>query len=128
MANRSFRLKRSRLALVFQLSIFVLLIVLLLQTLSLWLCGLCMVLGGAAYVYRLKLPQAIFFEHLDAREWSLSHLKSKHVQRVSIRHVIDHQLYIVIYFQHVKDKPLVIWIDQLSLKQWKALKTLAKLI
>lgn len=128
MANRSFRLKRSRLALVFQLSIFMLLMVLLLKSLSPWLCGLCMILGGAAYIYGFKSPQPIFFEHLDAREWSLSHFKSKHVQRVSIRHMIDHQLYIVIYFQHVKDKPLLIWVDQLPLKQWKALKTLAKLI
>jgi hypothetical protein len=34
----------------------------------------------------------------------------------------------VVYFQHFQEKPLLIWIDQLPLKQWKALKKLAKLI
>ncbi|WP_407304844.1 hypothetical protein [Acinetobacter sp.] len=128
MANRSFQLKRSRLAFVFQLSIFTLLIVLLQQLLSPWLWLIVVLLGVIAYVYGLKVPQPMCFEHLDAREWSLSSTKSSSIKRVSISHIIDHKLYIVVYFQHFQEKPLLIWIDQLPLQQWKALKKLAKLI
>ncbi|MFH7766244.1 hypothetical protein [Acinetobacter sp. BSP-28] len=127
MANRSFQLKRSRLAFVFQLTVFTLLIVLLQQLLPAWLWLLCILLGVLTYAYGLKVPQPICFEHLHAREWSLSHLKSHQVKRVSISHLIDHQLYIVVYFQHFHEKPLLIWVDQLPFQQWKALKKLAKL-
>ncbi|OTG72049.1 hypothetical protein B9T23_15000 [Acinetobacter terrae] len=128
MVNRSFQLKRSRLAFVFQLIIFTLVIVLLQQLLVPWLWLLCVLLGVMAYAYGLKVPQPIYFEYLEAREWSLSNVKSEQIKRVSISHIIDHQLYIVVYFQHFQEKPLLIWIDQLPLKQWKALKKLAKLI
>ena len=74
------------------------------------------------------MPQPICFEHLDAREWSLSSAQSEQIQRVSVSHIIDHQLYIVVYFQHFRAKPLLIWMDQLPRQQWKALKKLAKLI
>ncbi len=127
MANRCFQLKRSRLAVVFQLIIFTLLVVLLQQLLPAWLWLLCILLGIVTYAYGLKVPQPIRFEHLHVREWSLSHLKSQQVKRVSIRHLVDHQLYIVVYFQHFQEKPLLIWVDQLPLQQWKALKKLAKL-
>ncbi|OAL77741.1 hypothetical protein AY606_09825 [Acinetobacter sp. SFB] len=128
MANRSFQLKRSRLAFVFQLIIFTLIIVFLQQLLSPWLWLICVLLGVLAYAYGLKAPQPMCFEHLEAREWSLTSVKSEQIKRVSISHIIDHQLYIVVYFQHFQEKPLLIWIDQLPLKQWKALKKLAKLI
>lgn len=128
MANRSFQLKRSRLAFVFQLIIFTLMIVLLQQLLQPWLWLIVVLLGVIAYVYGLKVPQPMYFEHLDARECSLSSTKSSSIKRVSISHIIDHQLYIVVYFQHFQEKPLLIWIDQLPLQQWKALKKLAKLI
>jgi hypothetical protein len=128
MVNRSFQLKRSRLAFVFQLMIFTLVIVLLQQLLAPWLWLLCVLLGVIVYVYGLKVPQPMCFEHLDAREWSLSSTKSSSIKRVSISHIIDHQLYIVVYFQQFQEKPLLIWMDQLPLTQWKALKKLAKLI
>ncbi len=128
MAKRCFQLKRSRLAFVFQLSIFTLLIILLQQLLPAWLWLLCIVLGVLTYIYGFKMPQPMCLEHLHAREWSLYHLKSQQVKRVSISHLIDHQVYIVVYFQHFQEKPLLIWVDQLPFKQWKALKQLAKLI
>jgi len=34
----------------------------------------------------------------------------------------------VVYFQHAKARPLLIWCDQLPFKQWKSLKLLTKLI
>ncbi len=127
MAKHCFQLKRSRLAYIFQLSIFALLVVLLQQLLPTWLWLLCIVLGVLTYICGLKAPQPFYFEHLHAREWSLSHSKAEQVKRVSISHLIDHQLYIVVYFQHVQEKPLLIWVDQLPFKQWKELKKLVKL-
>jgi predicted membrane channel-forming protein YqfA (hemolysin III family) len=128
MANRSFQLRRSRLAFVFQLIIFILLMALLQQLLPAWLWVICILLAVIGYAYGLKVPEPIYFEHLDAREWSLLSAQSEQVKRVSVSHMIDHQLYIVVYFQHFRAKPLLIWIDQLPRQQWKALKKLAKLI
>ena len=111
MANRSFQLRRSRLAFVFQLIIFTLLMLLLQQLLSPWLWVLCILLAVIGYAYGLKVPQPICFEHLDAREWSLSSAQSEQIQRVSVSHIIDHQLYIGVYFQHFRAKLLLICMD-----------------
>ena len=128
MANRSFQLRRSRLAFVFQLIVFTLLILLLQQLLSPWLWALCLLLAVIGYAYGLKVPQPICFEHLDAREWSLSRAQSEQIQRVSVSHIIDHQLYIVVYFQHARAKPIIVWCDQMPFRQWKSFKVLAKMI
>ena len=127
MANRAFQLQRSRIAVIFQLIVFMLLMGLLYKLMSpiSWL--LCLLFAAGAYVYHLKVAPVVSFEHLDQQEWSLCSLNAKHMQRVSISHIIDHQLYMVVYFQPLQQKPLLIWIDQLSRVQWKALKQLAKL-
>jgi len=127
MDNGSFQLKRSGLALLFQLAIFAVLMALLHQLLpvSLW-CGF-LVLGAVIYLlfYR-KAPKVTALDHLDGREWTLSAAGKK--QRVQISHMIDHQAYIVLYFQHARAKPVIVWRDQVALKQWKAFKVLAKML
>lgn len=127
MANRSFQLKRSRLAIVFQLTVFILLILLLQQTLQIWLCLFALLLAFLIYIRSFKLPQVLHFEHLDALEWSLLYTKSNCFQRVVIDYIVDHELYIVVYFQNTEHKFLVIWRDQLCQAQWKNLKKLAQL-
>ncbi|MGL3043756.1 hypothetical protein ACSJMR_01540 [Acinetobacter pecorum] len=128
MDNRCFKLKRSLCALAFQLFIFALLMYLLYQLLPIALWLLCALIGLLVYhLFYRKTPQIEQFEYLDGREWSLT-AKAMPTHRVSISHVIDHQAYIVVYFQHAKARPLLIWCDQLPLKQWKALKVLTKLI
>ena len=117
MDNRCFKLKRSYCALAFQLFIFALLMYLLYQLLPIAIWLLCAAIGLVIYQ----------FEYLDGREWSLT-AKSRPTCRVCVSHVIDHQAYIVVYFQHAKAQPLLIWCDQLPLKQWKSLKVLTKLI
>lgn len=126
MAKRSFQLKRSRIAIVFQLSILMLLLGLLQQLLSLGLWLLFSVLAVVAFGYALKQPWVRSFEHLDQQQWSLLHSNSAQVAQVTMRHIVDHQFYIVIYFQSVQHKPLIIWRDQVSGLQWKGLKNLAR--
>ncbi|MFW1753061.1 hypothetical protein [Acinetobacter wanghuae] len=127
MDSRCFKLKRSWFALAFQLLIFVLLMFVLYQVLALVLWVVCAVAGLVVYqLFYRKSPQIDQFEHLDGREWSIT--LQQHTQRVMVSHVIDHQIYVVVYFQHAKVRPLLIWCDQLPMQQWKALKVLTKLV
>lgn len=128
MDNRCFKLKGSLCALAFQLFIFALLMYLLYQLLPIAIWAVCVVIGLVIYqLFYRKTPQIEQFEYLDGREWSLT-TKARPTRRVFISHVIDHQAYIVVYFQHAKARPLLIWCDQLPFKQWKSLKVLTKLV
>jgi len=128
MDNRCFKLKRSKCALVFQLFIFAVLMFLLYQLLSVTIWLVCGVIGLVIYqLFYRKTPHIEQFEYLDGREWSLT-AAAQGTRRVLISHVIDHQAYIVVYFQHAKARPLLIWCDQLPFKQWKSLKVLTKIL
>lgn len=128
MDNRCFRLKRSKCALVFQLFIFAVLMFLLYQLLPVIMWLVCGVIGLVIYqLFYRKTPHIEQFEYLDGREWSLT-AAAQGTRRVLISHVIDHQAYIVVYFQHAKARPLLIWCDQLPFKQWKSLKVLTKIL
>ena len=128
MDNRCFKLKRSKCALVFQLFIFAVLMFLLYQLLPMTIWLVCGVIGLVIYqLFYRKTPYIEQFEYLDGREWSLT-AAAQGTRRVLISHVIDHQAYIVVYFQHAKARPLLIWCDQLPFKQWKSLKVLTKII
>lgn len=128
MDNRCFKLKRSKCALVFQLFIFAVLMFLLYQLLSVTIWLVCGVIGLVIYqLFYRKTPHIEQFQYLDGREWSLT-AAAQGTRRVLISHVIDHQAYIVVYFQHAKARPLLIWCDQLPFKQWKSLKVLTKIL
>ena len=128
MDNRCFKLRRSKCALVFQLFIFAILMFLLYQLLPVIMWLVCGVIGLVIYqLFYRKTPHIEQFEYLDGREWSLT-TAAQGTRRVLISHVIDHQAYIVVYFQHAKARPLLIWCDQLPFKQWKSLKVLTKIL
>lgn len=127
MDSRHFQLKPSRLAYLFQLSIYALLMVVLYQLLTVGIWCITFIAGIVLYLFFLRGPQHLQLQYLDGQDWSLSGVVHSEVQRVQISHIIDHRAYIVIYFRHFRAKPLLIWCDQLSLKQWKALKILAKM-
>lgn len=128
MDNRCFKLKRSKCALVFQLFIFAVLMFLLYQLLPVIIWLICGVIGVVIYqLFYRKTPHIEQFEYLDGLEWSLT-AAAQGTRRVLISHVIDHQAYIVVYFQHAKARPLLIWCDQLPFKQWKSLKVLTKIL
>ena len=140
MAKQQFQLKPSVIAIVFQLMIALLIVWLLLQVLSLWLSIICIIIVAWTYFKFVRARRILGLDQLDDREWSISylvprvpsqHLKSTarqtEIQRVELRQVIDHQIYIVLEFQQAV-KPVVIWCDQVSKTQWKALKVLAKML
>ena len=140
MAKQQFQLKPSVIAIVFQLMIALLIVWLLLQVLSLWLSIICIIIVAWTYFKFVRARRILGLDQLDDREWSISYLvpgvASQHIkstarqtetQRVQLRQVIDHQIYIVLEFQQAF-KPVVIWCDQVSKTQWKALKVLAKML
>ena len=139
MAKQQFQLKPSLIAIVFQLMTALLIVWLLLQVLSLWLSVICIIIVAWTYFKFVRARRILGLDQLDDREWSISylvprvasqHLKSTarqtEIQRVELHQVIDHQIYIVLEFQQAV-KPVVIWCDQVSKTQWKALKVLAKM-
>lgn len=127
MDNRCFKLKRSWFALAFQLLIFVLIMFVLYQLVNLMLWVVSAVLGLVVYhLFYRKTPKIDQFEYLEGREWSIT--VGQQTQRVLVSHIIDHQAYIVVYFQHAKVRPLLIWCDQVPHKQWKSLKVLTQFI
>lgn len=127
MDQRHFQLKTSRLAYVFQLSIYAILMLVLYQLLPLAMWLISLIAGFVLYLFFLRGPQHHKLQHLDGRDWSLTLKAQADVQRVQISHIVDHRLYIVIYFQHFRAKPMLVWCDQLPLIQWKALKVLTRM-
>ena len=140
MAKQQFQLKPSLIAIVFQLMSALLIVWLLLQVLSLWLSIICIIIVAWTYFKFVRARRILGLDQLDDREWSISYLaprvvsqqikstaRQTEIQRVQLRQVIDHQIYIVMEFQQAF-KPLVIWCDQVSKAEWKALKVLAKML
>lgn len=122
MVKRSFHLKPSHYAIGFHVLILCIILVLFYAVLgSLLFLISCLVL--LSYYYFIKRPRAIAFAHLEQAEWTLIYPQMK--QRVHLNRVIDHQLYIAIYFDELSS-PIVVWCDQLSFFEWKSLKVLAK--
>lgn len=127
MDKSSFQLKHSYLALMFHLCVFAVLmaVLYLMLPLALWSGFFCLGCIIYALFYRKK-PQISSLDYLDGKEWTLSASGAKH--RVQISHIIDHQAYIVVYFQHARTKPIIVWCDQMPFRQWKSFKVLAKMI
>lgn len=128
-ANRVFELQYSRFSIVLQLLMLLLIVSLAYSLLSfaLWLAS-CLLLVLSWQLF-LKQPQLKRFAYLDQQDWSFEFYDlSLPIQCRKIEKIIDHQVYIVLYFSDRKYKNCVIWWDQLSLLQWKRLKLLAKLV
>lgn len=124
MANSCFQLKRSYLALCFQFVLASVIIAVLAMTLSLWLLGAGILLLVLSYLYFYNQDRILQLDYLAEQDWTLSKQNDKQ-QRDQIKKIIDHGLYIIIFFQ--QHPPLAIWCDQLSWQDWKRLKVLAKL-
>lgn len=124
---REFEFRPSRLALMFHGLVFLILQILLYAYLSpaFWaVCFILFTLGSAIFIY--GQTQAIYLGYLADEQWTLitQIKKKKHQQHVRISNMLNHGLYVVIYFDpQQKIAPLVIWQDQLNDLQWKALKT-----
>ncbi len=123
----SFDFKRSRMSIALQLFLGLLISYCCYQTLNIWLFLSALLFASIAYLIFLKLPFAQHFEHLDQQDWTLKYAEQEQPARVQIEKILDHQLYILIYFSEKKQRPLLVWQDQVSSLQWKSLKTWAKL-
>ncbi|MBL8321996.1 MAG: hypothetical protein JNJ93_06980 [Acinetobacter sp.] len=127
MESASFQKKLRIIYLNFQLAVYNALMSQLYKLMQLIMLCAFLALGAAAYLLFYRgTPQVTALDHLDGREWTLSAAGGK--QRVQISHIIDHQAYIVLYFQHARAKPVIVWRDQVALKQWKSFKVLAKML
>ena len=126
-SHSHFQLKPSHLALVFQwVCLFIISFCLFnIFNILLWLISILVMV----FIYFIFLKQAKIqkIEQLDHDEWSIQYLNSTDIQHSKIMRMIDHKIYIVIYLEDKKIKPLVIWHDQISDIQWKMLKIRIKL-
>ncbi|AOA57289.1 hypothetical protein [Acinetobacter larvae] len=74
-----------------------------------------------------KSNKVIALQALDDNLWVLQYQAVSQPRQVHILKWLDHQAYIVLYFQEAKLAPLIIWYDQVSYQQWKNLKVCANL-
>jgi hypothetical protein len=122
----NFKLKYSRFAILFQFFIGLSLAILFYQLMPLlwWLVAISLLF--ISFAFFLKRSQLAQIAYLDQKLWSLSYHSEKSISRVQILKIIDYQIFIVVYFESKKTLTAVIWFDQISLSQWKRLKTLEK--
>ena len=122
----NFKLKYSRFSIIFQFFIALCLAALFYQLIPIlwWLVTVCLLF--ISFIFFLKRPQLVQIAYLDQKLWSLSFHSEQTVSRVEILKIIDYQIFIVVYFDGNKTLTSVIWFDQMSLSQWKQLKTLEK--
>lgn len=124
-----FLLQSSRLKWVIHIVAWLILQILLYQLLiSQWyfIAVLISVICSVFFIY--QQPNIIYLGHLDGNEWTLVEQSKQNniTHRVHIVNMIDHLLYIVVFFDDTEYSSIVIWQDQLSPTAWKALKTRSK--
>lgn len=122
----NFKLKYSRFSIIFQFFIGLSLAALFYQLIPIlwWLVTVCLLF--ISFIFFLKRPQLVQIAYLDQKLWSLSFHSEQTISRVEILKIIDYQIFIVVYLKGDKTLTSVIWFDQMSLSQWKQLKTLEK--
>lgn len=127
-AKRIFELQSSRFSLVLQLFCFLGINILLYQLLSAFLWLVCLLIMGWAGWSALNKPKINQIEYLCDDDWSIRFDGVEpNIEQGKLLKIVDHHLYIVLYFSNIESKTCVIWWDQLSLNQWKMLKLLSKL-
>ena len=127
MVHNHYVLKRSRVAIVFQAILGLIISILLYVQLSVWLWLICTVILIVIVIKFNQRPQLEYLYQLDDVEWSIQLSGETRTHRVLMSHLIDHHLYISIYFSDKNIKNCIIWMDQLETDAWKSLKIRAKL-
>ncbi|WP_336940736.1 hypothetical protein [Acinetobacter pittii] len=123
----NFKLKYSRVSVIFQLFVGLGLAILLYQLLTpiWWLCAVILLFIG--FIFFLKQAQISQIEYLDQKLWSVTYFSKKEIYRAEITKIIDYQLFVVIYLEETPTNIAIVWFDQLPIQQWKKLKVLEKL-
>ena len=127
MVSDHYELKHSRLSIVFQLSFVFMMSIVLFQLSHLWVWGLLTLASVLILILFRRQERVIDLQYLDQDQWSIRYQNNPKIHRVHIREILDHRLYVVIYFKEKKEKNLVIWRDQVPLLAWKRLLMRAKL-
>lgn len=127
MVNHQFQLKRSLLALLFQLGMLLLIGIIWFQLFPFYIFLIAIFLAIIAYLAFLRRSKMRSLAYLDQDLWSIQWHHHSKIEHVQLYRVIDHHIYIVLYFKQNRNSQ-VIWRDQVSLNQWKQLKVMAKLV
>ncbi|WP_228268369.1 hypothetical protein [Acinetobacter ursingii] len=127
MVNHQFQLKRSLLALLFQLGMLLLIGIIWFQLFPFYIFLIAIFLAIIAYLAFLRRSKMRSLAYLDQDLWSFQWHNHSKIEHVQLYRVIDHHIYIVLYFKQNRNSQ-IIWRDQVSLNQWKQLKVMAKLV
>ena len=123
MVNEHYSLKHSRLSIVFQLLLLMLIAVMMFLTFTMGIALICVLAMFATWRWFNRAEKLHYLQQLDQSEWSLKFENQSTTYRVRLEKMVQHHFYIVIYFQNKKHKPVIIWKDQLDRIAWKALLT-----
>ncbi|MFW2002177.1 hypothetical protein [Acinetobacter ursingii] len=127
MVNHQFQLKRSLLALLFQLGMLILIGIIWFQLFPFYIFLIAIFLAIITYLAFLRRSKMRSLAYLDQDLWSIQWHNHSKIEHVQLYRVIDHHIYIVLYFKQNRNSQ-IIWRDQVSLNQWKQLKVMAKLV
>ena len=127
MVHEQYVLKHSRLATVFQLLLFIC-ITLIIYSLCHWIVSILLISLMIGFWMAFKRQPSIqSLQQLEADLWSIQFQHDAKVHRVRIHQMLDHGLYIMLYFEHTQYRSLIIWRDQVDVLAWKGLRTRVKL-
>ncbi|WP_227612255.1 hypothetical protein [Acinetobacter sp. S40] len=126
MVNHQFQLKRSLLALLFQLGMLLLIGIIWFHLFPFYIFLIGTFLAIIAYTMYLKRPKMWALAYLDQHLWSIQWSNQEQIEQAQLYKVVDHHIYIVLHF-YQNNNSYIIWRDQVSLNEWKQLKVMAKL-
>lgn len=127
MVNHQFQLKRSLLALLFQLGMLLLIGIIWFQLFPFYIFLIGLFLAILAYIVYLNRPKMLALAYLDQDVWSIQWKNQSKIEHLKFYKLVDHHIYMVLYF-HQNNRSQIIWRDQVDLNQWKQLKVMAKLL
>ena len=119
-------LKRSRISIAFQIFFFILMFTLLFKVLSPFVWILTLPIAGLI-LYFFQKNDVEVLEYLDEKSWSIQYKENRKIKTRTMRKILSHYFYVVIYFEEKEEQSLVIWKDQVDDQHWRRLLTRAKL-
>jgi hypothetical protein len=125
--HQRYEFKPSRIALGFQFFCLGLMLLLWFVMFNIWVCLFLLLLALFSLKVFRQRKKIRSLERLDLNEWVIQYTDSEQSHRTQIKQMIDHHLYIVVYFYEKKHENLVIWQDQMHYLDWKSLKSRVRL-
>lgn len=118
MSINNFHFLNSRYSLVFQLSFVGIILFLAFNIMSLiYVILIAILLTLSLFYFRRNQSKLELLIQLDKKDWTLKY-KNQESELVEIKRIINHYFYIIVY---TEKNNLVVWRDQVNIKQWKQL-------